>query len=697
MSHRTFATLVCLALTAFNLAAFGLVLVFAVGADPADAARAAVVGGAAIVVVGAALWWWLDRRVYAPMEMLAGEARTLAQSRQRRTPVMPPHHRLGDLPAAVAELNKALNAGRGDLEGRLAAATGRLEEQKRWLEVILLDMSEGVLVCGPGHELLLYNQAAHRLFGTSESIGLGRSLFSLVSRSSILHALDILDHRARHIEARNPADLSAMFVCATADRRTLLQGRMALIRDAAGQMTAYVLTLTEVSTWLAALDRQDMVRRALNLDLRHPIANLMAAAETVTAYPDMPAEERHSFEQVILKESAELSQRLDALAAEYRAQPLGRWPMADIHSIDLFSCIGRAVSAESGIILTSIGIPLWLHGDSHLLLLAFSHLLRRVHEQTGISEFDAEALLGDRRVYVDITWPGQPVPAQRLNQWLDEAVEGSHAHRTVRDILERHGSEPWCQARSAELAVLRVPLLAPTLPQFKEPSPDLPSRPEFYDFDLLHRHSEAGDLADRPLRALTFVVFDTETTGLHPEEGDEVVALAGVRVVNGRVLTGETFDRLINPRRPIPEASTRFHGITDAMVADKPPIEVVLPQFKAFVDDAVLVAHNAAFDLKFLELKEAASGVQFANPVLDTMVLSALVEGHLDNHSLEAVAERFGVPILDRHAALGDALATAAILVRQIELLEARGLRSFGQTIREADEVAAKRFNTVEV
>ncbi len=696
MTHRRRVAVAFLGVTIVQLAGLAGALAVAPGGLGLSPVVVGLAAGMLLAAAGGALWTWLDRRVHAPLEMLAGEARSLAQTRRARSLELPPRHSLGDLPAAMAEMNGALTAGRADLERRLAAATARLEEQKRWLEVILLDMSEGVLVCSAGHEILLYNQAAVRMFGAPEAIGLGRTLFGLVSRAPILHALDILRHRALETESRSPQDLSHGFVCATADRRALMQGRMALIRDGGGQINAYVLTFTEVSTWLAELDRHDLVRRALTQELRQPIAALLAAAETITAFPGMAPDQRRAFDEVILKEGTQLSERLHALAAEYRAQPLGRWPMADIHSIDLFNCINRAFAAEGEITLTSIGIPLWLHGDSHLLLLAVVHLMRRVRQQTGARAFDAEALLGDRRVYVDITWHGPPVPAKLLNDWLDQPVEGGHGHRTARDILERHGSEPWCQARPPDGAVLRIPLLAPLQPQFRA-SAALPSRPDFYDFDLLHRHADAGRLADQRLRALTFVVFDTETTGLKPAEGDEIVSIAAVRVVNGRVLTGETFDRLVDPRRPIPEASTRFHGITDAMVAGKPPIEVVLPQFKAFVEDAVLVAHNAAFDVKFLEMKETAAGVSFANPVLDTMIMSALVDEHLTDHSLDAIAVRFGIDIPDRHTALGDALATAAILARLIDQVETRGLRTVGEAMRECDRVAAQRFSEVGV
>jgi len=179
-------------------------------------------------------------------------------------------------------------------------------------------------------------------------------------------------------------------------------------------------------------------------------------------------------------------------------------------------------------------------------------------------------------------------------------------------------------------------------------------------------------------------VFDTETTGLSPRDGDRLVSIAAVRVRDGVVKPGEYFDALVNPERSIPPESTRFHGITDAMVAEAPPIGVVLPAFLRFVDGDVLVGHQVWFDLLFLEVVGTRLGLPRLaerQPVLDTLVLAEMVHGRLDDFGLDTVARRLGVDVRGRHSALGDALVTAEILVRLLALLDTRGIRTLGDAL----------------
>ena len=205
------------------------------------------------------------------------------------------------------------------------------------------------------------------------------------------------------------------------------------------------------------------------------------------------------------------------------------------------------------------------------------------------------------------------------------------------------------------------------------------ARPLVYDFDLLEV-PPSNKLADTPLRDLIFVVFDSETTGLNPAK-DAVVQLGAVRIVNGKIVAGEVFDTFVNPGVPIPASSTEVHRISDEMVRDAPEFDSVCTTFHSFSKEAVLIAHNAPFDMAFLHRQGKKTGIGFNHPVLDTVHLSAVVFGGSEEHTLDALCQRMDIdiPLEVRHSALGDALATAKAFVGMMPILEARGFVTFGQ------------------
>lgn len=206
-------------------------------------------------------------------------------------------------------------------------------------------------------------------------------------------------------------------------------------------------------------------------------------------------------------------------------------------------------------------------------------------------------------------------------------------------------------------------------------SRDTSSTPIDFDFALLTNAATHAQERSN-LSTLPFVVFDTETTGLRPDAGDEIVQIAAVRVVNGRVVPGDRFECLVNPERLIPAASIKIHGITPDMVDDADDISVVGKQFHRYVGDAILVAHNAPFDLAFLQKNRERIGHRFGNPVLDTILLSAVLFGRDAEHSLDALVARLGIeiPDADRHTALGDSIATAKALVKMLPPLADKGI-----------------------
>lgn len=193
---------------------------------------------------------------------------------------------------------------------------------------------------------------------------------------------------------------------------------------------------------------------------------------------------------------------------------------------------------------------------------------------------------------------------------------------------------------------------------------------------------------DVPLIDLTYTVFDTETTGLEPSKGDEIIQIGAVRITEGRLLIHECFEQLVDPCRPLAPASIAIHGIVPEMLFDQPTIDEVLPEFHRFCENTVLVAHNGAFDMRFLQLKESMTGIRFTQPLLDTLLLSAVVHVNQTSHALENMAMRLGVSLVGRHTALGDAIITGEAFLRLMTLLADMGIH----TLREASEAAQRTW-----
>ena len=201
---------------------------------------------------------------------------------------------------------------------------------------------------------------------------------------------------------------------------------------------------------------------------------------------------------------------------------------------------------------------------------------------------------------------------------------------------------------------------------------DLPPRPLTTDFTPLRLDTRYADIASLPMENLEYVIVDTETTGLNVKR-DEIVQIGAVRIVDGKLLEGDSFERLVNPGRPIPKESIRFHGITDDMVAHAPGIEEMLTEFLDYAGDAVLVGHNIAFDLSFMN----RAGV-VPNASLDTMLLSIAAFPSRRDHTLDSLSAHFDEIVEDRHTALGDADLTARIFLRLLPDIRRAGATTFG-------------------
>ncbi len=704
-------------------AAWGLVVavicatVLLVGADLDERDRALVAAilrertVAAVVVVtllilplALVLQALLARYVVAPRQLAEDARIMLAANPAHRAPLRgsAETRRLAVGFNSFADANESL---RHDVEARVREANAGIAQERNRLAALMSELAQSVIMCNIEGRILLYNARAMQLLrmpldgaaaGTAHSlVGLGRSVFAIFDRNLIIHALESIHDRVRQ-DKRSPV---ASFVT-TAPAGQLVRVQMAPVfgstsgppaEGAPDGITGFVLVLDNITRRIEAGGRRDLLLQSLTQGTRASLASVRAAVETIASFPDMDKAAQNRFIGIIGDEAQRLTARLDQTVGEFADSLRTEWPLEDMRGADLIAAARRRIESKLGLPtkIEAIDESIWLNVDSYSLMQGITYLVSRLREEFGIREIRFGLAGEGKLAHLDLIWTGAPLGIETTTAWQTDSMElgGEACPLTLKQIIERHNGEIWYQIHKPshrEYFRIAIPVTLPDETPWSAPS-DAQSRPEFYDFDLFHQPGQTPELDNRPLAALTYTVFDTETTGLKPSGGDEIVSdrrgahrerpAAGARGVRA---AGRPAARHV-------ARSERITGIETSMLENQPTIDKVLPAFLQFCEDTVLVAHNAAFDMRFLRLKEEATGVRFTQPVLDTLLLSAVIHPDLEAHRLEAIAERMGVNPIGRHTALGDAIMTAEVFLRMIPLLAEQGIRTLGEA-REASQ-----------
>jgi DNA polymerase-3 subunit epsilon len=598
---------------------------------------------------------------------------------------------------------------------RINIAKKELEEEKNILAAIMAELPEAVIICNSEGRIILYNTRAKRFFNehtalgyqTNEGaevddstagyeekkfLGIGRSIFSLVDKNILQHAIEEMHARLE----RQLENTVASFVL-TAKGGRLLRAELVPILTVQRAFSGFIMICEDITLGLRNEVRAEFLMRSFKNKIRHSIASIRSAIDLVAEDCEMDASPHASLIKIIHKESSELSLLVQNDASKNFKSEKKLWPLVPVSASKLL-----ATFKEKAEKLLSVSIKTtvckeesWVKVDSYTVVLSLLFVLQHIIEESGETVFLCGCAPTEKFVYLDILWQGEPVKIEKLRKWESEQLkvkrEGLPLY--LREVLSYNSAEFWSYAdrENENFSCMRLYLplhrfYQTDMARYAAVLPD--SRPEFYNFDLFNQPGQNPDQDQSLLRDLVFTVFDTETTGLDPGAGDRIISIGAVRIVNLRMLKDESFDQLINPQRDIPAASTKIHGIDDDMVNFKPGIDKILPMFYQFAFETILVAHNAAFDMRMLQIYEAQTGIKFINPVLDTLLLSAVVHPNQDDHSIESIADRFGVEIQDRHTAMGDALLTGKIFIKLIPLLESMGI----QTLKAAREASEKTY-----
>ncbi len=646
---------------------------------------------------------WFFRFYIIPVNQLAEET-------QLMTTVNPQHRikaqgsydvmRLGDI------INRFANK-QADMAESLALqkqiAKVSTETEKDILAALLEGLPQGILICNLDSQIVFYNRKIKQLFsrnGVKEPhwVGLGRSIFGIVDKALIERAIERIGHQL----AENHLVRGERFLMGGGRFEKALPAEILPVLDSQHHITGFIIYVEDS---VARFKKEQELFTSLQNwqhQLIQSVSVIKAAVEILQDHSFESPHDRDQLIQIIAHESDLAAQRLSDNEVIHTWYPDRPWPLTAVDAGEWSRYLTHRTreAIQMDLQIETLDLQAQISIDMHHLTNGLLFVLREIGAVGGIREIQGRFYQLDAWIYLDLVWKGRNICLDTLKQWkaMVPKIQQVRLEITLADILAYHGAKLWLQHHHLAEGFTGLRFLIPALERSEMVDSNghvtiLPdSRPEFYDFDLFRQAGQNPEWDSRLLTELTYTVFDTETTGLDPQGGDEIISIGAVRIVNGRVLQEERFDQLINPLRHLPWASVKYHGIRPEMLDGQPTIAQVLPEFHQYADSTVLVGHNVAFDLRMLQLKEESTGIRFDNPVLDTMLLSAVVHPAHNDHHLSAIAERLGVLIVGRHTALGDAMATGQILLKLIPLLKENGVTTLAQARQVSEKTLYARL-----
>ena len=598
---------------------------------------------------------------------------------------------LATLANVINESADAFQKLQHEVDNKVRQSNLVLKQERNRLAALMSELPYGVIVCNKDGSILLYNPQAQDMLQSANTdqkgggaVGLGRSIFGVLERDPLVHALEVMNHSFAKDQTK-PALGIMTKLCGT----RFIRVNMAPVttdEKAARTLSGFVLSLEDITGEINADNERDQLLQNMVDAVQNSLGKLHKGINTICGMPGVGDDACNRHRQAITQVTSDLEEHL-ALARKLYSEHRRAYGNRENVLADTFmNLVAQSLLERFAIqVLATANKTIWLRIDSYAIVQLLTNLAGLLKAEYGISAMPLQ--IDDRNgplATVSLKWANQTVPSQAILDWKASPLfmDSDGASDSPDAIITGHGGiisiaetdETFCNG-------IRVSLPTALADEPANLHSSVAPRPVSYEFDLFHQPGQDA-LGKTTLRNLTYVAFDTETTGLNPSEGDEIIQLGAVRIVNGRLLHNECIDQLVNPQRPVPKSSIEIHGIDPELLPSQPIIDSVLPKFHTFAADSVLVAHNAAFDMRFLQLKEDATGVHFDNPVLDTLLLSSVVHPNQEGHSLDAIAERFNITIVGRHTALGDALVTAEILLKFIPLLEAQGIHTLEEALR---------------
>ncbi len=623
----------------------------------------AVLLAAATGAAAAAALVWQRRRDAAAARRLADDLRLMASANvaHRAAPLAAPGWR--ELSGAVNDIGERLLHRQRDEQARLQAERDAAQAQQQGLAGVLTQMPQAVLLCdGDGH-LLLYNDAARKLFGGTGSTGsgagelaLGRALPGLIDRHLWRHVRDTIGLR----RAAGEPDPTAHFVFGTR-AGVLARARMARLPEgAAGVGERFVLTMDNITEPFAASQQADALMDELTRSSRAALAAIRTSAETMLQIDNLAPQVQRQLASIIDDEARRLGQRIEQAERDYTRSVAPPLSLDDVPARDLLAAAAARISDKLTAEVSVSGAPddLWLRADSYAMVQVLSALASRLKYEWQIARFALSAQRRGRHASVDLSWDSPALDADLWRSWQTQPLRlgGEASTLSVTEVMARSGGEIW-YLLEGQRPTLRLVLQAVepvSSPAAAEPL----TAPAWSGADAVN----GGAL---PLAGLTCTVLSAAARLERPAapglQGARVApgdSLAAVRVVQGRCVAAEFW------------AGDAAHALATE-----------LPALARFSRATVLVSADGGATHEALRALQLRSGAMFDGPALDLLALGrAALSGHQLGDAA-ALAERLAVPLAGVPGSVAHARALAALWCALLPLLQAAGVSTLEQAL----------------
>ncbi|HRP29388.1 MAG TPA: hypothetical protein PLG77_13240 [Burkholderiaceae bacterium] len=347
--------------------------------------------------------------------------------------------------AAIGALVRQRDELRADIDRKVASASRDIEQERSRLAALMSELTQSVVVCNLDGRVLLYNNRARLQFRAlsaqpaladgAELIGIGRSIYAVLDRALVAHALESVQQRLQ----RGAANPSAQFVTSTRGGQ-LLRVQMAPVRAIASSpaperaitseaktdaaLSGFVLMLDNITRDFADESARDQLLTNLTEGSRASLGNLQAAVEMLD-YEDVDAATRERFHAVIRDEVHAMSERIRTLASHTAQVQKARWPLEDMQGADFAAAAVRRIEslyacrASAG----EVDAAIWLKVDSYSLLLAIAYLAGRLVDEYGIKTVRLRLASSGARAQLDLVWAGQAMSTETVTAWETDAIK----------------------------------------------------------------------------------------------------------------------------------------------------------------------------------------------------------------------------------------------------------------------------------